>query len=119
MEGPSRRLRTSQERRGPIGSGFRQNGLGRILVASQGNPRSLKVEYSSCAFLQVEVIRIGNDFGKRGKVIEVLRRSNSVVVANAGFVKGVIFTPTGTTKEVLTEGPIHVSDVMLVCPKTK
>ncbi|KAJ8903878.1 hypothetical protein NDN08_000411 [Rhodosorus marinus] len=67
----------------------------------------------------VEVIKLGNDYGKRGKVIEVLRRSNSVVVANAGFVKAFIFTPSGATKEVLTEGPIHVSDVMLVCPKTK
>ncbi len=71
---------------------------------------------------EVEVIA-GNDKGMRGTVLRVIPRENQVVVSGARVVKkhqkpqqaGQGQTPGGIIE---FEAPIHVSNVMLVCPHT-
>jgi len=65
----------------------------------------------------IEVIA-GNDRGKRGKVLKVYPRTQRLVVEGVRFVKRHT-RPTqqdqqGGIQE--REAPIHISDVMLVCP---
>ena len=63
----------------------------------------------------VEVIS-GVDTGKRGRVIEVVRPSNSIVVEGVNYTdweKGM-----RRRLDFVTEAPIHVSNVMIVCPQT-
>mmetsp|Transcript_90 Transcript_90/g.255 ORF Transcript_90/g.255 Transcript_90/m.255 type:complete len:342 (+) Transcript_90:97-1122(+) len=90
-------------------------------VESVRNPQRAEHPYLTWKIVRgdyVQVIKKGPDNGKRGFVMEVLRKSNSVVVSNVGFTKGTIYTRAGLPQEVVTEGPIDVSDVMIVCPKT-
>lgn len=66
----------------------------------------------------VEVIS-GPEKGIRGRVIEVVRASNRVVVEGAGIVtKYVPQIGTHRKKPVKTEAPIYVSRVAVVCPET-
>ena len=66
----------------------------------------------------VEVIN-GPEKGKRGRVLEVVRASNSVVVEGVGFVtKNVPVIGSDRPEKVQTEGPIYVSKVAVVCPET-
>jgi large subunit ribosomal protein L24 len=66
----------------------------------------------------------GGDRGKQGKVIEVLRDKNRVVVEGVNFVTKHVRvgqtqrgSKTGGIEQ--HEAPIHVSNVALVDPKTK
>ncbi|KQO63617.1 50S ribosomal protein L24 [Curtobacterium sp. Leaf261] len=66
----------------------------------------------------------GGDRGKQGKVIEVLKDENRVVVEGVNFVKKHVRvgqTQRGSkTGGIEThEAPIHVSNVAIVDPKTK
>ncbi|ROQ37412.1 large subunit ribosomal protein L24 [Frondihabitans sp. PhB188] len=66
----------------------------------------------------------GGDRGKQGKVIEVLKNADRVVVEGVNFVTKHVRvgqTQRGTkTGGIEThEAPIHVSNVQLVDPKTK
>ena len=69
----------------------------------------------------VQVIK-GKDAGKRGRVIEVSPRENRVLVENLNMIKR-HQRPTQTAAGqrgggvIEREGPIHVSNVMLVDPK--
>lgn len=66
----------------------------------------------------VQVIS-GPEKGKRGRVIEVVRASNRVVVEGAQMVKKYVPVPESTAKKmVCTEAPIYVSRVAVVCPET-
>lgn len=66
----------------------------------------------------VEVVS-GPEKGKRGRVLEVVRASNRVVVQGAGLVtKWVPQVGTERKKPVETEAPIYVSRVAVVCPQT-
>ena len=62
----------------------------------------------------------GKDKGKEGKILKTLAKENKVVVENVNVVKkhqkGNGQTPGGI---VDMESPIHVSNVMIVDPKTK
>ncbi len=64
------------------------------------------------------VVLTGKDKGKRGEVLKVLPDKNLVVVSKVSIVKK-HFRPTqtdpGGIREI--ETPIHISNVMLVCPK--
>ena len=66
------------------------------------------------------VVIAGKDKGKNGKIIKTLAKENKVVVENVNVVKkhqkGNGQTPGGI---VDMEAPIHVSNVMIVDPKTK
>ncbi|MDF9867553.1 large subunit ribosomal protein L24 [Bacilli bacterium PM5-3] len=59
--------------------------------------------------------------GKQGKVLKVLRKENRVVVEDVNKVtkhlRPTNANPEGGTQVI--EAPIHVSNVMLVDPKTK
>ncbi len=66
------------------------------------------------------VVISGKDKGKAGAVLRVLQSSNRVVVAGINMrVKHVRATPQRPGQRLEFEGSIHVSNVMLVDPKTK
>lgn len=65
----------------------------------------------------VEVIS-GHHTGQRGRVIEVVRASNRVVVEGVNMVKKKVLQPGGYSKIYETESPVYVSRVAVVCPKT-
>ncbi len=64
------------------------------------------------------VVIAGKDRGKRGKVLRVLPKKQRVIVEGVNIVKK-HQKPTATTAGGIIEkpAPIHVSNVMLVCPK--
>ena len=66
----------------------------------------------------------GGDRGKQGKVIEVLKNEDRVVVEGINFVKkhvrvGQTQRGTKTGGIETLEAPIHVSNVQLIDPKSK
>jgi len=66
---------------------------------------------------KVKVI-CGEDKGKVGEVLKVLPKENRVIVSQVNLVKKHLrATPTepGGIREI--EAPIHISNVMLICPK--
>ena len=67
---------------------------------------------------QVLVIS-GNHRGKKGKVLKIFPQKDRIVVEGINFIKRhtrpTQRNPQGGILE--KEGPIHVSNVMLVCPK--
>lgn len=66
------------------------------------------------------VVIAGKDKGKEGKILNVLRADNKVVVENVNIVKKHVKgngQTAGSINEV--EAPIHVSNVMIIDPKTK
>ena len=60
----------------------------------------------------------GKDKGRRGKVLRVFPRRNRVMVENVNVVKR-HQRPTQTIQGgiIEKEAPIHLSNVMLICPK--
>jgi large subunit ribosomal protein L24 len=66
----------------------------------------------------VEVLS-GKEKGKTGKVLRVFPKNDRVLVEKINFVKR-HSRPTGRTRQggiIQKEAPIHVSKVLLVCPK--
>ena len=60
----------------------------------------------------------GRSRGKQGEVVQVLREDNRVLVSKINFVKrhaNATQTAPGGIRE--KEASIHVSNVMLICPK--
>lgn len=67
---------------------------------------------------KVKVIA-GKEKGKTGKVISVITKRDRVVVEKVNFIKRHT-KPKGAAGQggiIEKEGPIHVSNVMVVCPK--
>lgn len=61
----------------------------------------------------------GHEAGKRGRVLEVVRASNSVVVEGANIVRKRVHEAGSERMKVIeTEAPIYVSRVSVVCPET-
>jgi large subunit ribosomal protein L24 len=61
----------------------------------------------------------GKEKGKTGKILKILPKKNRVVVEKVNFIKR-HSRPTGKTRQggiIQKEGPIHVSNVLLLCPK--
>jgi large subunit ribosomal protein L24 len=62
----------------------------------------------------------GNDRGKKGRVLKVFPKQNRIVVEGINFIKRHTkpnqVNPQGGIVE--KEGPIHASNVMLICPVT-
>lgn len=64
------------------------------------------------------------DIGKKGRVLEVIRKNNRVVVEGVNYVKKYVPAPSATVdasqpkRVLITEGPLHVSNVAIVCPET-
>jgi len=66
----------------------------------------------------VQVIA-GKEKGKTGKVLKVLAKKNRVVVEKVNFMKR-HSRPSGRTRQggiIQKEAPLHISNVLLVCPK--
>ena len=66
----------------------------------------------------VEVLS-GKEKGKTGKVLRVDPKKDRVLVEKVNFVKRHT-KPTGRTRQggiIQKEAPLHVSNVLLVCPK--
>ena len=63
----------------------------------------------------------GSNKGKEGKVLNILRKENRVVVDGVNIVKKHLKPKNnnGTGEIVEVEAPIHASNVMLIDPKTK
>ncbi|MEZ4387486.1 MAG: 50S ribosomal protein L24 [Candidatus Krumholzibacteriia bacterium] len=63
----------------------------------------------------------GNDKGKEGKILKVYPKTQRVIVEKINLIKRhtrpTQINPQGGIVE--KEAPIHVSNVMLVCPNTK
>ena len=62
----------------------------------------------------------GNDRGKEGKVLKVFPGSERIIVEKVNLIKRHT-RPTQTNPRggiVEKEGPVHVSNVMLVCPQS-
>lgn len=63
----------------------------------------------------------GNDRGREGKVLKVYPKASRVIVEKINLIKRhqrpTQINPQGGIVE--KEAPIHVSNVMLVCPSTK
>jgi large subunit ribosomal protein L24 len=67
---------------------------------------------------QVMVIA-GDDRGKTGRVLKVIREKNRLIVEKVNFVKRHT-KPRGTGRQggiLEKEAPLHVSNVMHLCPK--
>lgn len=66
----------------------------------------------------VEVVA-GKEKGKRGRIIAVMSVKERILVESLNLVKKHM-RPTAQSKEggiLEKEGPLHISNVMLVCPK--
>lgn len=66
----------------------------------------------------VQVIA-GKEKGKTGKVLKILPKKNRVLVEKVNFIKR-HSRPSGRTRQggiIQKEAPIHISNVLLVCPK--
>ncbi len=66
----------------------------------------------------IVVVITGKDKGKKGEVLKVLPKENRVIVSKVNIVKKHMRptqTRPGGIKEI--ESPIHISNVMLICPK--
>jgi large subunit ribosomal protein L24 len=64
------------------------------------------------------VILTGKDRAKRGKVLRLIRDKERVVVAGANMIKRHVKDRPGVrqTGIVEQEAPLHISNVMLICP---
>jgi large subunit ribosomal protein L24 len=61
----------------------------------------------------------GNDKGKKGKVLKVYPKTNRVIVEGVNFIKKHT-RPTQKNQQggiVEKEGPIQISNLMVICPK--
>ena len=67
----------------------------------------------------IVIAKAGKNKGKTGKVLYVLTKKNRVVVEGVNFVKKAKRPSQQDQKGGITdiESPMHVSNVMLVCPK--
>lgn len=67
----------------------------------------------------VVVVISGKDRGKKGKILKVLRDKNQVVVEGVNFIKKHV-RPSRQHRHggiLEMEGPLHVSKVMIYCPR--
>jgi large subunit ribosomal protein L24 len=65
------------------------------------------------------IVIAGDDRGKSGKILKVLRGEDRVIVEKVNFVKRHT-KPRSQTRQggiLEKEAPVHVSDVMHLCPK--
>ncbi len=64
-------------------------------------------------------VTAGKEKGKTGKVLKILHKKNRVVVEKVNFIKRPS-RPAGRARQggiIEKEGPIHISNVLFVCPK--
>ncbi len=84
-------------------------------------PRPVKDPIKKWKVIRGDFVQVisGPEAGKRGRVLEVVRASNSVVVEGVRIVRKWAPVPGSEQKKpVETEHPIYVSRVAVVCPET-
>jgi large subunit ribosomal protein L24 len=79
------------------------------------------MKYSSFHIRKNDLVQVlsGKEKGKTGKVLQVFPKRERVVVEKVNFVKR-HSRPSGRTRQggiIQKEAPLHVSKVLLVCPK--
>ncbi len=66
------------------------------------------------------VVIAGKDKGKEGKITKILRDENKVIVENVNMIKRHQKSDGYNPGSIIEmEAPIHVSNVMIIDPKTK
>lgn len=66
------------------------------------------------------VVIAGKDKGKEGKVVKTLKLKNRVVVEGVNYIKKHVKGDGQTAGSIVQmEAPIHVSNVMIIDPKSK
>ncbi len=68
-----------------------------------------------------DIVRViaGKEKGKSGKVLRIFNKKDRVLVEKINFIKR-HSRPSGKTRQggiIQKEAPIHISNVLLVCPK--
>lgn len=83
-------------------------------------PRPAKNPIRKWRVLRGDLVQVlsGPEKGKRGRVLEVVRASNRVVVEGVGVVRKLAPEADGRKRVVFTEAPVWVSRVGVVCPET-
>ncbi|HSR10933.1 MAG TPA: 50S ribosomal protein L24 [Thermodesulfobacteriota bacterium] len=79
------------------------------------------MKYSSFHIRKNDLVQVvsGKEKGKTGKVLQVLPKRDRVVVEKVNFIKR-HSRPSAKTRQggiIQKEAPIHVSNLLLVCPK--
>lgn len=91
------------------------------VLESIRSPRPHKEPIKKWKILRGDEVQVisGPNEGKRGRVLEVVRASNSVVVEGANIVRKKAPVPGSMRRKVVeTEAPIYVSRVAIICPET-
>lgn len=91
------------------------------VLESIRRPRPHKEPIKRWRVLRGDMVHVisGHEAGKSGRVLEVIRASNSVVVEGANIVRKFIRVPgSERLQPVHTEAPLYVSRVAVVCPET-
>lgn len=94
---------------------------GQSILDSIRTPKPVMDPIKRWRILRGDFVEItsGPHKGKRGTVLEVIRASNRVVVEGVGFVTKYVPRPDSSRKTpTVTEAPIPVSRVQIVCPET-
>ena len=66
------------------------------------------------------IVIAGKDKGKEGKIIKIFKADNKVVVEGVNMVKKHIKSSGDKPGSIVEmESPIHISNIMIVDPKTK
>lgn len=94
---------------------------GESMIDAIRSPRPVTNPIKRWKILRGDLVQVtsGPEKGKRGRVLEVVRASNRVVVEGVALVQKHVPQPGGEHKKVYTtEGPIYVSRVNVVCPET-
>ena len=79
------------------------------------------MKYSSFHIRKNDLVQViaGKEKGKTGKVLQVFHKKDRVLVEKVNFIKR-HSRPSAKTRQggiIQKEAPLHVSNVLLVCPK--
>lgn len=91
------------------------------ILESVRTPKNVINPIRQWRILRGDMVQVtsGPESGKRGRVLEVVRAANRVIVEGCGIVtKSVPQIGTDYKKPVQTEAPIYVSRVNVICPET-
>lgn len=91
------------------------------VLESIRTPKSVVDPIKNWRIVRGDLVQVisGPEKGKRGRVLEVVRAANRVVVEGVGIVKKYAPQPDSQRKKLVhTEAPVYVSRVAVVCPET-
>jgi large subunit ribosomal protein L24 len=79
------------------------------------------MKYESFHIRKNDVVQViaGKEKGKTGKILQIFPKKNRVIVEKVNFVKR-HSRPSAKTRQggiIEKEGPLHISNVLILCPK--